>query len=274
MAALRYRYDPDNSHFDLQDTTAMNTQLRKWMLMLAGLLASVMSVAATESKTILVLVTGAEKMPNGKATGLWLEEFAIPYKAFVDAGYRVEIVTPQGGVAPIDPRSNPEPAQAVAWEEAARRLRQTRPIASVSSDDFAAIFIPGGHGVMFDLVDDPAVAKLIQEFDVQGKPVAAVCHGPAALVNVVRKDGSPLVAGRRVTAFTDAEERAVELDRDMPFLLETRLRELGAKVETRDNFTVHAVRDGNLLTGQNPASSGATATLLLEALSDGREQAD
>jgi len=252
----------------------MNIQLRKWIIMLTALLASLTSVAAADSKTILVLVTGAAKMTNGKATGLWLEEFAIPYKAFADAGYQIEVVTPQGGAAPIDPRSNPEPAQAIAWEEAALRLRQTRPLASVTPDDFAAIFIPGGHGVMFDLVDDPAVAKLIQEFDAQGKPVAAVCHGPAALVNVVRKDGSPLVAGRRLTAFTDAEERAVELDKDMPFLLETRLRELGGKVETRDNFTAHAVRDGNLLTGQNPASSGATAALLLEALADGREQAE
>lgn len=121
---------------------------------------------------------------------------------------------------------------------------------------------------MFDLAENPTAAKLIQDFDAQGKPVAAVCHGPAALVKVVRNDGTPLVKGKKLAAFTDAEERAVELDKDMPFLLETKLRELGATVVTRDNFTSHAVRDGNLITGQNPASSEATAKLLIEALSE------
>lgn len=121
---------------------------------------------------------------------------------------------------------------------------------------------------MFDLAEDADVAKLIQEFDAQGKLVAAVCHGPAALVNVVRKDGTPLVKGRKLTAFTNAEEHAVELDQDMPFLLETRLRELGATVETGENFAVQAVRDGNLITGQNPASSEATAKLLIDALTE------
>ena len=240
--------------------------LRKWILVI--LLASISSLSATEEKTILILVTGAAKMTNGKPTGLWLEEFAVPYKAFTDAGYRVEVVTPKGGVAPIDPRSKPKPDQATAWKEAAQRLRETKALRKVTTEDYSAIFIPGGHGVMFDLAEDPAAAKLIQKFDEQGKPIAAVCHGPAAFVNVVRKDGSPLVKGRKLTTFTDAEERAVKLDKDMPFLLETRLRKLGAKIETRDNFTVHAVRDGNLITGQNPASSEATAKLLIKALSE------
>lgn len=242
--------------------------------MLAALVAgvaSVTSLSATEAKNILFLVTGADKMTSGKATGLWLEEFAVPYDALVDAGYQIEVVTPKGGAAPIDPRSNPKPDQAAAWKEAAQRLRETKPLSSVNAKDFAAVFIPGGHGVMFDLVEDAAASKLIQEFDSQGKPVAAVCHGPAALVKVVRKDGTPLVKSRKLTAFTDAEERAVELDKDMPFLLETRLRELGATVETRDNFTAHAVRDGNLITGQNPPSSEATAKLLIEALSEAKK---
>jgi putative intracellular protease/amidase len=244
------------------------TIIKKWISMLALLLAGVTSLSATEGKSILILVTGADKMTNGEPTGLWLEEFAVPYKAFVDAGYGITVVTPTGGAAPIDPRSKPTPDQAVAWKEAVQRLRETKPLAKVSSEKFNAIFIPGGHGVMFDLAQDPAAAKLIQEFDAQGKPIAAVCHGPAALVKVMRKDGSPLVAGRKMAAFTDAEERAVKLDKEMPFLLETRLRELGARVETRDNFTVHAVRDGNLITGQNPASSAAISKLLIEALSE------
>ncbi len=246
----------------------MKTPFGKLIIMLVALLAGLTSILASEAKPILVLVTGADKMADGKPTGLWLEEFAIPYKVFLDAGYKIEVFTPKGGAAPIDPRSNPEPDKAIAWEEASRRLRETKPLAGVTAGDFSAVFIPGGHGVMFDLAENSVAAKLIQEFDSQGKPVAAVCHGPAALVKVLRKDGAPLVKGRRLAAFTDAEERAVELDKDMPFLLESRLRELGAKVETRDNFTVQAVRDGNLITGQNPASSEATAKLLIGVLSE------
>ncbi len=249
----------------------MKNHLRNCLTMLVALTAGATALSGAETKTILMLVTGADKMTNGKATGLWLEEFAIPYKAFVEAGYQVEVVTPKGGAAPIDPRSTPKPEQAAAWKDAARNLSATKPLASVTADGFAAIFIPGGHGVMFDLVENPAAARLIQEFDAQGKPVAAVCHGPAALVNVVRKDGTPLVKGKKLAAFTDAEERAVELDKDMPFLLETKLRGLGATVVTRDNFTSHAVRDGNLITGQNPPSSEATAKLLIEALSENKK---
>ena len=249
----------------------MKNYLRNCLTLLVALTAGATALSGAETKTILMLVTGADKMTNGKATGLWLEEFAIPYKAFVEAGYQVEVVTPKGGAAPIDPRSNPKPEQAAAWKDAARHLSATKPLASVTADGFAAIFIPGGHGVMFDLVENPASTRLIQEFDAQGKPVAAVCHGPAALVNVVRKDGTPLVKGKKLAAFTDAEERAVELDKDMPFLLETKLRELGATVVTRDNFTSHAVRDGNLITGQNPPSSEATAKLLIEALSENKK---
>ncbi|MCZ2722214.1 type 1 glutamine amidotransferase domain-containing protein [Marinomonas sp. 15G1-11] len=242
------------------------TSLRKCVLVI--LFASISSFSAAAEKTILMLVTGASSMTNGKPTGLWLEEFAVPYKTFIDAGYSIKVVTSNGGVVPIDPRSNPKPEQAIAWKDASERLQDTKPLSTVNAEDFAAIFIPGGHGVMFDLANDPAAAKLIQEFDTQGKFIAAVCHGPAALVNVVRKDGSLLVSGRKMTSFTDAEERAVRLDKDMPFLLETRLRELGAKIETRDNFTIHAIRDGNLITGQNPPSSGATAELMIKALSE------
>jgi putative intracellular protease/amidase len=139
-------------------------------------------------------------------------------------------------------------------------------LAAIRAENFAGIFIPGGHGVMFDLADDASAAKLIQEFDTQEKPIAAVCHGPAALVKVFRKDGTPLVKGKTVAAFTDDEEREVKLDKDMPFLLETKLRELGARIDKKEKFAIHAVRDGNLITGQNPASSEATVKLFIEAV--------
>lgn len=251
--------------------TVIKTSLCKWIGILVVLMASITSLPATESRAILMLVTGADEMSNGEPTGLWLEEFAVPYKLLMDAGYRVEVITPEGGMAPIDPRSEPSLEMIADWQEAVQRLGETRPLASVTAEAFDAIFIPGGHGVMFDLAEDPAVADLIQQFDAQSKPIASVCHGPAALVNVVREDGTPLVKGKKMTAFSDAEERAVGLAEAMPFLLETRLRELGAKVKTKKQFTAFAVRDGNLITGQNPASSKATAKLLIKALSADNE---
>lgn len=229
-------------------------------------LAGVSSLLAAEPKTILMLVTGADKMTNGKPTGLWLEEFAVPYLALQKSGYQIEVATPKGGASPIDERSKPTPEQSAAWKDAEKRLSETKPLSSIRAEKYAGIFIPGGHGVMFDLAGDAAAAKLIQDFDTQGKPIAAVCHGPAVLVKVVRKDGTPLVKGKTVAAFTDDEERAVKLDKDMPFLLESKLRELGAKIDKKENFASHAVRDGNLITGQNPASSEATAKLLMDAL--------
>jgi putative intracellular protease/amidase len=246
----------------------LKTRFCKGISLFLAFLASFTALSAAENKTILVLVTSADKMTNGKPTGLWLEEFAVPYNAFVKAGYQIEVFTAKGGAAPIDPRSKPTPEQEAAWKDAAQRLRETKPLSDVSVTGYAAIFIPGGHGVMFDLADLATAAKLIQEFDTQGKPIAAVCHGPAALVKVVRKDGSPLVKGKKMAAFTDSEERAVELDKDMPFLLESKLRELGATVVTKENFSSHAVCDGNLITGQNPTSSEATAKLLIKALSE------
>lgn len=238
----------------------------KWVGCPAIFLAGVISLSAAEPKPVLMLVTGAGKMTNGKPTGLWLEEFAVPYLALVKAGYQIEVATPKGGSSPIDPRSKPTQEQAMAWEDAEKRLSETKPLSAIHAENFSAVFIPGGHGVMFDLVEDAAAAKLIQDFDMQGKPIAAVCHGPAALVKVVRMDGTPLVKGKTVAAFTDDEERAVKLDKDMPFLLESKLRELGARIDKKENFAAHAVKDGNLITGQNPASSEATAKLLIEAL--------
>jgi len=247
--------------------TPMRELLHRIPVLLASFFICSSSLPALATKPVLILVTGADKMTNGKPTGLWLEEFAVPYNELTKAGFEVEVVTPKGGVAPIDARSNPDANKAAAWEKAAKRLNATKPLAAVNAEDFSAIFVPGGHGTMFDLAVDPNVAQIIQEFDQQGKPVAAVCHGPAAFVKAVKPDGTPLVKGRKVTAFTDSEERAVELDKDMPFLLETKLRDLGATVETKENFTSHAIRDGNLITGQNPASSESVAKLLIEALS-------
>lgn len=232
------------------------------------LLSILLLAAATWSHgaEVLVLVTGADRMTNGKPTGLWLEEYAVPYLALKKAGHTITTATLKGGAAPVDERSNPTPEQAKAWSDAAAELKQTKPLANIDVAKFDAIFLPGGHGVMFDLASDPAAAKVISQFAQNNKIVAAVCHGPAVLVGATGADGKPIVAGKKVSTFTDDEERAVKLDQDMPFLLETKLRELGANIEKSPNFTPHAVRDGNLITGQNPPSSEKVAELVIEAL--------
>lgn len=215
---------------------------------------------------ILMIVTSADTMPSGKTTGLWLEEFALPYQAFVEAGAQVTVASPRGGQCPIDPRSAPDEQQQRAWQDASDELSNTRTLDGLNAADYDAVFLPGGHGTMFDLPDNAELITLLNAFAADDKVIAAVCHGPAGLVGITGKDGKPLVAGRRVAVFTDEEERAVELDQDVPFLLETRIRELGANVDAKPAFQEHALRDGNLVTGQNPPSSALTARLTLEAL--------
>jgi putative intracellular protease/amidase len=145
-------------------------------------------------------------------------------------------------------------------------VARTPAFAALDGGGFDVLFLPGGHGTMFDFPGDAALARLVERFDGEGRIVAAVCHGPAGLVAARRPDGSPLVAGRRLSAFTDSEERSVGLDAALPFLLESRLRALGARHEAGPDFQPFALRDGNLVTGQNPASAGAVAALVTEAL--------
>lgn len=222
-------------------------------------------------KAILMLVTSHDAIDAGHPTGLWFEEFAVPYALFRRQGYAVTVASPQGGDAPIDPRSleatedTPDNAAARAALVGTRRLDAT-----LRAADFDAVFFPGGHGTMFDLPDHPEVRRLVSEFAQADKVLASVCHGPACLVGALLRDGTPLVRGRRVTAFTDAEERAVELDRHMPFLLESRLRELGARFVPADNWQDNVVVDGRLVTGQNPQSSASAARAVIELLTSGR----
>lgn len=221
-----------------------------------------------EARSILVVVTSHSTIDAGHPTGLWFEEFAVPYGLFRDQGYAVTVASPRGGEAPIDPRSL-EGYQATPQNEAARAaLRETRRVdANLRADAFDAIFFPGGHGTMFDLPDNPEIRRLVSEFAQADKVLASVCHGPACLVGAMLRDGTPLVKGRRVTAFTDDEERAVELDRLMPFLLETRLRELGAEFVPAANWQDNVVVDGRLVTGQNPQSSASAARAVIRLLS-------
>jgi putative intracellular protease/amidase len=214
------------------------------------------------SRNVLIVVTSHDRIDENHRTGLWLEEFALPYEEFLKAGYSVTVASPKGGSAPLDPRS----VEGEQWASARAVLQNTLPLNQVSGEGYDAIFLPGGHGTMFDLPDNAGLQKLLQSFAEADKVVAAVCHGPAGLVNVRLSDGTPLVSGKTLTAFTDDEERAAQLDKQMPFLLESKLREQGAKFVVAPNFAAHVQRDGKLVTGQNPASSAGVARAVIEAL--------
>jgi putative intracellular protease/amidase len=225
-------------------------------------------------KKILFVTTSHDKMGDtDHPTGSWVEEVAAPYYILADGGVAVTIASVKGGVVPFDPNS--QKAGAVKAEAAQRFLKDTAvqaalqntpALASLNADEFDGIFLPGGHGVMWDLPENKVLADILKTYDSEGKVIAAVCHGPAGLTGALRADGKPLVAGRKVTGFTDAEEKAVGLDHVVPFLLETKLRELGGVFESGGDWQPHAVRYGHLITGQNPMSSELVGEYILQAL--------
>jgi putative intracellular protease/amidase len=229
------------------------------------------------SKKVLIIVTShAELGDSGQKTGFWLEELAAPYNEFVRGGATVDIASPRGGRPPADPKSEAgESADVKAFmadAEAQRKVAHTIPLAEVK-DDYDAYFVAGGHGVMWDLTDNPALARLLAAGFEAGKVVAAVCHGPAALVGVRLRSGEPLVAGRRVNGFSDEEEIAVGLAKVVPFMLEAKLKALGGRYERGPTWGSFAVADGRLVTGQNPASSLQVAQKTLEILAQATEAA-
>ncbi len=224
-------------------------------------------------KVLIILTSHAVIGDTGKPTGVWFEELTTPYYAFVDAGASVEIASIDGGKVPIDPASietaeknPPSVNRFLADKDAMAQIEASRPVTQVSADDYDAVFLPGGHGTMFDLPDSRALATLLSQAWAKGKVVSAVCHGPAGLVNVVDSNGKPIVAGRRVAGFSNTEEEAAGLTKAVPFLLEDRLRALGGLYEKGPDFTPFAERDGKLITGQNPQSSQEVARLVLDAL--------
>ncbi len=241
--------------------------------LLALLVSSLFVVACGDNGSgrapdaILMVVTSHDRIDADDPTGLWLEEFAVPYKLFRDAGYEVTVASPKGGKAPVDPRSLAGDDEPDAIALAA--LEDTASLGAVDLDAHVAVFFPGGHGTMFDLPSSKTVQETVAHYLEKDQPTAFVCHGPAALVGVTLSDGSAAVKGRKVTGFTDAEEKAVQLDEKMPFLLETKLRELGGDFAGADLWQEHVVVDGNLITGQNPASSGKAAEALLKQLESG-----
>lgn len=222
---------------------------------------------------ILMVLTSHDTLGNtGRKTGFWLEELAAPYYAFQDANADVVLASPEGGQPPLDPKSN-EPAFQTDLTRrfendatAVALLKNTVRLDSVSTSDFDAVFYPGGHGPLWDLAEDSNSISLIEAFLAAEKPVALVCHAPGVLRHVKNQDGTPLVQGKKVTGFTNSEEEAVGLTHVVPFLVEDMLLTNGGVYSRGDDWASYVVRDGLLITGQNPSSSSEAAKALIASL--------
>jgi len=220
-------------------------------------------------KILMVLTSHDQLGTTGRKTGFWLEEFAAPYYVFKDANAAITIVSPKGGQPPLDPKSDEPDFQTLATKrfkedpDAQAALAKSLKLSDVSAADFDAVFYPGGHGPLWDLSADPDSIALIEVMFAAGKTVAAVCHAPAVFIHTEAPDGSPLVEGKSVTGFSNSEEAAVELTDIVPFLLENELQTIGANYSKSSDWYPYVVTDGNLITGQNPASSAAVAEALL-----------
>jgi putative intracellular protease/amidase len=224
-------------------------------------------------KNVLFVLTSHDQLGDtGHKTGFWIEEFATPYYTLTDAGMVVTLSSPNGGQPPIDPKSDApenqtESTKRFKEDQALKeKLSLTMRLPDTFAEEFDAVFFPGGHGPMWDLTKDPNVIRLVQNFYKQNKPIAAVCHGPAALLNAKSDNGELLIKGRKVTGFTNTEEEAVQLTQVVPFLLEDALKAAGAAYSKKGDWESYTVQDGLFLTGQNPASSEQVARDLLQVL--------
>ena len=226
-------------------------------------------------KVLMVLTSHDQMGDTGHKTGFWLEEFTAPYYVFRDAGADITIASPKGEQPPIDPNSETEDALTETTHRfqqdahAKEALASTKKLADVDMNDYDALFYPGGHGPLWDLVNDDKSVALIKAAYEQDKVIGAVCHAPAVFRDVEIKPGQNLVGGRNVTGFSNSEEETVGLTNVVPFLLEDMLKEKTATYTCGDDFTPHIVVDGKLITGQNPPSSEGTAKAVMQALQQG-----
>ena len=223
-------------------------------------------------KILMVLTSHDQMGDSGKKTGFWLEEFAAPYFVFRDAGVEITLASPKGGQPPIDPSSDDDSAQTddtrrfKADTAAQKQLANTLKLSDVTEVGFDAIFYPGGHGPLWDLAEDPDSKRLIEAFAAADRPIGAVCHAPCVFRHTQGADGKPLVSGRRVTGFTNTEEEAMGLTKVVPFLVEDMLKANGGTYEKGPDWSSFVLRDGKLVTGQNPASSAEAAKQVLALL--------
>jgi putative intracellular protease/amidase len=220
---------------------------------------------------VLMVLTSHDALGNtGRKTGFWLEELAAPYYVFKDAGAEITLASPKGGRPPLDPKSNEPQFQTDITRRfekdaaAEAQLDKTIRLHGVRQDDYDTIFYPGGHGPMWDLASDESSKKLLEAVVAAGKPFSVVCHSTGALHQVRTPEGKLFVEGKAVTGFTNGEEEEVGLTKVVPFLVEDEMLRVGAVFSKVKNWGVHTVVDGKLITGQNPASSGPAATLLID----------
>ncbi len=225
-------------------------------------------------KVLVVLTSHGELGNTGEKTGFWIEEFATPYYVLADAEVEVTIASPNGGQPPVDPKSELSDAQTPSTKRfykdntALDKVKHSLKLSDIKEQDYDAVFYPGGHGPLWDLATDKNSIQLIESFYNHQKPIAFVCHAPAALVNVKANNGEPLVKGKQLTSFSNTEEEAVKLTKVVPFLLEDELTKQGAHYSKGEDWTSYTMQDGLLITGQNPASSEAVAKLLLRTLNE------
>jgi len=223
-------------------------------------------------KFLMVLTSHDKLGDTGKKTGFWLEEFAAPYYIFKDANADITLASPNGGQPPLDPKSDEPDFQTEATKrfkndvDAQAVLANTLKLSDIDPDNFDVVFYPGGHGPLWDLAEDPDSIALVESMYASGKLVAAVCHAPAVLRNAKAPDGEPLVKGKSVTGFSNSEEEAVQLSEIVPFLVETDLKSKGANYSKADDWQAYVIEDGNLITGQNPASSELAAKTVLKKI--------
>lgn len=224
-------------------------------------------------KKVLFVLTSHDKLGNtGEKTGFWIEEFASPYYLLKDKGVAITLASPNGGQPPIDPKSatadfsTPSTERFNKDSETQEVLSKTLKLDSVSQADYDAVFYPGGHGPLWDLAEDKNSIALIESFYNNNKPVGAVCHAPGIFKHTKDANGNSLVKGKKVTGFTNTEEAAVQLTDIVPFLVENMLKENGGVYSKGDDWNPYAVQEGNLITGQNPASSELVAEKILEQL--------
>lgn len=218
-------------------------------------------------KHVLFVVTNAGTIgPHDRATGFFFPEIAHPFEVLDQAGIAVEFVSPLGGLTPHDGFDGTDPAQAAFLDSAAfRRLNRSRKLSEVDVLDYDAVFFPGGLGPMVDITGNPEVQALVRRAWDAGRIVSAVCHGPAALLGVTLADGTPLVRGRQITGFSTAEEDGYARA-DVPFDLESALRDEGGAYEAAAPWQPHLKVDGRLITGQNPASGTLVGEAIVAAL--------
>ena len=223
-------------------------------------------------KILMVLTSHDQLGDTGNKTGFWLEEFSSPYYVFKDAGAEITLASPKGGQPPLDPSSDAEDAQTESTErfkndrEAQEHLANTEVLSKINPEDFDAVFYPGGHGPLWDLAEDSDSKAIIEHLYHKNKPVGAVCHAPAVFKNTKAEDGNSLVSGKKVTGFSNSEEAAVELTEIVPFLVEDMLQQNGGHYSKGNDWESFIQIDGNLITGQNPASSADTAKATLAQL--------